>query len=243
MNKKKQKEVVINLSGAESYFMGSGMTILNRNFHFLQDKKFLKIHRELCMDEKEEKRIWKNHIYCSFFQNGLNIEGDLIECGVYRGFSSAVACHYLNFEKYKNKKLYLFDTWDGIPEDQLDSIRKQYPAMNNKYKGEENLNIVEERFKQFNNVVKIKGKVPDSLKSINLPNKISFLHLDLNTHIGEIGALEYVFSKLVQGAVCLLDDFGDTMGKEQMIHEKKWFEEKKCNICELPTGQAFVIKY
>ena len=78
---------------------------------------------------------------------------------------------------------------------------------------------------------------------IILPKKISFLHLDMNTHKGEISALDYIFPKLVRGAICLLDDFGITMAREQMINEKKWFLNKNYHICELPTGQGFVIKY
>tara|TARA_B100001029_G_C15047753_1_gene448377 strand:- start:108 stop:839 length:732 start_codon:yes stop_codon:yes gene_type:complete len=243
MSEKKQKQIMIDLSKAESYFRGGGMTIINKNFHFLLDKNFMEINKSLASDDKEEKRIWKNHIFCNFFDNGLHIEGDLVECGVYKGFSCAVACNYLNFERYKNKKLFLFDTWDGIPDDQLDDIRKKYPEMNNKYKSEENLALVNERFKKFPNVIKVKGKIPESFKSISLPDKISFLHLDLNTHIGEILALEKLFSRMSKGAICLLDDFGETIGKEQMIHEKKWFLERNHYVCEIPTGQAFVIKH
>ena len=237
------KEITIDLSRAESYFRADGMTILNRNFHFLQDTNFIKIHENLCDGTEEKKRIWKNHIYCSFFENGLKIEGDLIECGVYRGFASAVACHYLNFQKFTKKKLFLFDTWDGIPNDQLDNIRKQYDIINKKYKSKDNLLIVEKRFRKFKNVIKVKGKIPDIFKSIKLPKKISFLHLDMNTHIGEIAALKVLFPRLVKGGVCLLDDFGMSLAKEQMLEEKKWFSKINYNICELPTGQAFVIKH
>ena len=31
----------------------------------------------------------------------------------------------------------------------------------------------------------------------------------------------------------ILDDFGITMGREQMIHEKKWFSERNYNICDI----------
>ena len=57
MAEKKQKEITINLADAESYFRGGGMTILNKNFHFLQDKDYMTIHKDLASDAKEEKRI------------------------------------------------------------------------------------------------------------------------------------------------------------------------------------------
>jgi len=235
-------KITIDLSKAKSHFRAEGMTVINRNFHFLQDENFMKVYNNLTNDEKEKSRIWKVHIFCNFFKHGLNLNGDLIECGVFRGFSSAVACNLFNFDQFNNKKLFLFDTWDGIPEDQLDELRKKNTNINKQYKLKENLMIVDERFKKFNNVIKVKGKVPDSFKKINLPKKISFLHLDMNTHIGEIAALERLFQRLVKGAVCLLDDFGVLVAREQMLNEKKWFAERNYNVCELPTGQAFVIK-
>ena len=92
----------------------------------------------------------------------------------------------------------------------------------------------------------IEDLLPKDDKRINyikLPKKISFLHLDMNTHIGEIAALKVLFPRLAKGGVCLLDDFGMSLAKEQMLEEKKWFSKINYNICELPTGQAFVIKH
>ena len=60
MSEKKQKQIMIDLSKAESYFRGGGMTIINKNFHFLLDKNFMEINKSLASDDKEEKRIWKN---------------------------------------------------------------------------------------------------------------------------------------------------------------------------------------
>ncbi len=243
MSKKfSDNKITIDLSKVNSHFRAEGMIVLNRNFHFLQDENFMKIYNALSNDGKEKSRIWKVHIFCSFFKHGLSLKGDLIECGVYKGFSSAVACNLFNFDQHIKKKLFLFDTWDGIPEDQMDEFRKKDPNINDKYKLKENLLIVDERFKKFKNVIKVKGKIPDSFKKINLPKEISFLHLDMNTHIGEIAALEKLFQKLVKGAVCLLDDFGILVAREQMLNEKKWFAERNYDLCELPTGQAFVIK-
>ena len=47
----------------------------------------------------------------------------------------------------------------------------------------------------------------------------------MNTHIGEIAALKVLFPRLAKGGVCLLDDFGMSLAKEQMLEEKKWFSK------------------
>ena len=199
-------------------------------------------------DDKERGKIWRLHVFLWAFINGLKLEGDLIECVVYRGFCSSVACNYTNFHNI-NKKLFLFDTWDGIPSDQIDQkeqeIEKYFDIINDdNYQTNDvnNLLKVKERFKYFPNVQLIKGRVPEVFKNISIPSKISFLHLDMNSSIAEIGALEVLFEKMVPGSICLLDDFGMEVAFNQMKAELDWFTNKGYYICESPTSQGIIVK-
>ena len=101
---------------------------------------------------------------------------------------------------------------------------------------------MKDRFKNFKNVRIIKGRVPDVFEEIEMPKKISFLHLDMNSSTAEIGALEMLFDKMVRGAICILDDFGYSIAKAQAEHELEWFSRKGFMVCELPTGQGLVLK-
>ena len=213
------------------------MHINARNLSYARDKKFLNLVNSIAEDDKERGKIWRLHVFLWAFINGLKLEGDLIECGVYRGFCSSVACNYTNFHNI-NKKLFLFDTWDGIPPDQMDNGRKDIEN----YKMPENFLKVEERFKYFPNVQIIKGRVPEVFKNIRVPSKISFLHLDMNSSIAEISALEVLFEKMVPGAICLLDDFGMAVAFNQMKAELDWFTNKGYYICESPTSQGIIVK-
>src|SRR3954463_7344911 len=47
---------------------------------------------------------------------GAGIEGDLVECGVWRGGSMAAAARTLVEMECNNRRLYLFDTFQGMPE-------------------------------------------------------------------------------------------------------------------------------
>ena len=219
------------------YFSAEGMHINARNLSYARDKKFLNLVNSIAEDDKERGKIWRLHVFLWAFINGLKLEGDLIECGVYRGFCSSVACNYTNFHNI-NKKLFLFDTWDGIPVDQIDVGRKNIEN----YKMPENFLKVEERFKYFPNVQTIKGSVPEVFKNIRVPSKISFLHLDMNSSIAEIGALEVLFEKMVPGSICLLDDFGMAVAFNQMKAELDWFTNKGYYICESPTSQGIIVK-
>ena len=220
-----------------SYFSSEGMSVSGRNITFARDKKFLNLVNSIAENDKERGKIWRLHVFLWAFINGLKLEGDLIECGVYRGFCSSVACNYTNFHNI-NKKLFLFDTWDGIPVDQIDVGRKNIEN----YKMPENFLKVEERFKYFPNVEIIKGRVPEVFKNIRVPSKISFLHLDMNSSIAEISALEVLFEKMVPGSICLLDDYGLDKAFNQMKAELDWFTNKGYYICESPTSQGIIVK-
>ena len=96
------KKITIDLSKVRSHFNADGMTVLDRIFYFLQNKNFMKIYDNLSSNREEKNKIRKVHIFCNFFKHGLNLNGDLIECGVYKGFISAVACNFFNFTQFPN---------------------------------------------------------------------------------------------------------------------------------------------
>ena len=100
---------------------------------------------------------------------------------------------------------------------------------------------VKARFEGLDNVVITKGMVPQSLE-INCPEKIAFMHLDLNNAEAEIGALEILFERMVPGAVLVLDDYGWIAYNRQKFAEDKWFSERGYQVMELPTGQGLLIK-
>ena len=224
-----------------TFFSAEGMEIYGRNLSFARDEKFMSIFNKIAEDNKERGKIWRLHVFLWSFLNALKLDGDLIECGVWRGFCSSIATRYTNFEQI-NKKLYLIDTWDGIPEDQIDKERLGVCSFNERYKGSTNYEKVLKRFKSFPNVKIIKGRVPEIFKEIKTPNKISFLHVDMNAAIPEIGALEFLFKKMVRGSICLLDDYGADIAINQMKAELDWFTKKGYFVCELPTMQGLVIK-
>ena len=246
-SKEKLQESLRTLQNAyQTFYRSEDLIVGNKNLSFWFKGDFQKHFNSLVTNKKEAGRIWRTHIYTWAFGNGLSIEGDLIECGVYKGFSSAVACSFLNFKTSK-KKLFLIDTFGGIPENQLDMTRKEIYNKGglkglDEYKKPENYEICKERFSKYKNVNIIKGAIPDVFSEYQFSDKISFLHLDMNSSIPEIAALEFFYERLSKGAVCLLDDFGFLVSKEQMLAELGWLNSRGINFCELPTGQAFFIK-
>ena len=76
----------------------------------------------------------------------------------------------------------------------------------------------------------------------NIPEKLAFVHMDLNSAETEMSLLNLFFDKLVPGGILILDDYG-TMGYEnQYSQEKEFFNERGYSVVELPTGGGLVIK-
>ena len=89
---------------------------LQRSTGFLADEKFRTAFVAAAENQQERSLAWRIHTLTWAAQHCLNIEGDFVECGVYKGFSFAVVAAYVDFAKV-NKTLYLYDTFGGIPEE------------------------------------------------------------------------------------------------------------------------------
>jgi hypothetical protein len=99
---------------------------------------------------------------------------------------------------------------------------------------------VKKRFENFSNVIVTKGFVPQVLDKIS-PEKISFLHIDLNNAPAEVGALDRLFDRLSTGGILILDDYGWRAYREQKLAEDIWLVARGYEVLELPTGQGLVI--
>ena len=97
------------------------------------------------------------------------------------------------------------------------------------------------KFAVMPHVKVIRGFVPDTFK-ITIPERIAFLHIDLNSPAAEIAVLEHLFHHVVSGGYIVFDDYGWKPFKKQRDAENQFMAERGYFILELPTGQGLVIK-
>ncbi len=183
---------------------------------------------------------WRKHVACWAADIGKKLDGDFVECGVAYASTSRVVMEYIDF-KNLNKKFYLIDTYEGLDERYL-SLKDKF--RNQSYKKIYTPNMyefVEKAFKVFSNVIIIKGVVPEVLEQVR-PEKVAYLHIDMNCVIPEIAAAEYFWNKMTSGAIVLLDDYGHKGYEEQHDAFDKFAKEKGVPILCLPTGQGIIIK-
>lgn len=171
------------------------------------------------------------------------IDGDIVECGVWKGGSvMAVAKTLLALKSY-DKKLYLFDTFEGMSKPTEFDV--SYSDRHIAVKEFENLKINDsssnwsriELDEVMSNVFStgynkekfhfIKGKVEDTIPKFS-PEKISILRLDTDWYESTRHELIHLFPRLVKGGVIIIDDYGFWKGAKKAVDE--YFEENNIGI-------------
>lgn len=218
------------ISDPGGIYAGDNLFAYHRNLGFLEDGALMASAQKNATDV-ERGILWRTSILLWAARNGLHLEGDFVECGCYKGTSAKVLVDALDFGK-REKQYFLYDLFEhnaAMPHHAM-------PAH-----GSELYDTVVQRFADTPNVRVVRGKVPEVLVE-NAPDKIAFLHLDLNSAEAEIGALEVLFDRMVPGAALVLDDYGWVYYRAQKLAEDPWLAARGYHVAELPTGQGLVIK-
>lgn len=157
------------------------------------------------------------------------VEGDIVECGVFRGGVSAFMAHVLVRNKSVFRKLYMCDTYEGmtVPDDNdllgADTT-KTSSAVNLYFPGlakiDENsvLKLVRETGYPDNNVVIVKGPVEETLPQ-NAPQKICILRLDTDWYKSTLHELETMMPRVAKHGIVIVDDYASWDGSRKAFHE------------------------
>ncbi|WP_394791813.1 class I SAM-dependent methyltransferase [Rhodoferax sp.] len=222
---------VNNLKNQVGIFTGDQLFTFNRNLSFMDDEAFVSSMEKNAVDEVERGIIWRSSVLLWGIRNGLRLEGDFVECGCYKGTSVRVVCDAIDFAKV-DKQYFLYDMFehnDSMPHHAMPEHSAQL------------YQDVTERFADMPNVVVTQGRIPDVLEHV-APEKIAFMHIDMNNAEAEVSALEVLFDRMVPGALLVLDDYGWAAYAEQKQAEDAWLATRGYRVLELPTGQGLVIK-
>jgi O-methyltransferase len=181
------------------------------------------------------------------------LEGDFVECGVWRGGSTMIAKACRTQPIAMPRRFYLYDTFEGMteptPEDYTakDGVSaRDVLAAAKKHKNARNVlttvSVAEvkaafEREGLFDESVVFKvGPVEKTLLS-ELPEKISLLRLDTDWYASTAIELEKLYPRLVRGGVIIIDDYTTWAGARKAADE--YFATRP--ILLVPTGGSGVI--
>jgi O-methyltransferase len=179
------------------------------------------------------QNLYSTALSCKYVVD-RNIEGDFVECGVYRGGNAIIAAHI--FKAYGiHKKVFLFDTFKGMTEPtKFDSKTGSQINASHKYARTKkssdfskwayaSLSEVKENFKKLNlenNIQFIIGDVLETLNTTsNIPSQISILRLDTDWYESTIKELECLYKNLVPNGILIVDDYGSWTGVKKAVDE------------------------
>jgi hypothetical protein len=213
------------------------------NHDFMKDPRYIAAYDAgIAALQLDHKMYWRLHAVLFFANRGLKLEGDFVECGVWRGFLSAAIADYVKWGQVR-KQFYLFDTFEGLAEDRLtpsERANTQKIAHLNSY-FKDSFGGAKAAFAKYSNIHLIKGFVPDTLTSVEI-DKVAYLSLDMNNVNPELAAAEYFWDRMVSSAPIILDDYGFVGYEEQKRGFDAFAKSKGVEVLHLPTGQGVILK-
>lgn len=179
------------------------------------------------------ERLWTTLMACKHAIE-RKIEGDFVECGVWRGGNAMVAAEMFKLYGVPNK-VWLFDTFKGMTEPTGDDVRaSDGHSARQQYTSDQrathnawcyaSLDDVRNNFSKrdllSDRVIFVQGDVCQTLaNTAQLPDVISVLRLDTDWYESTRKELEVLYPKLTVGGCLIIDDYGYWSGSKKATDE------------------------
>lgn len=196
-----------------------------------------------------ENRLGKLLAQYELYKKIINLPGDVIECGVFKGNSFFRLAHFRDILESKySRKIIGFDVFGKFPESSFEKDKAYLEKFINSA-GADSIEIEEIEkilsYKKIENYELVKGNILETIPEYCKRNphlRIALLHIDVDVYDPTIVILENLYEKVVRGGVIMLDDYGVFPGETEAVEQ--FFKDKKVIIQKLPISHvpSFVIK-
>ena len=169
-------------------------------------------------------------------------EGDIVECGAFRGGSSILMA--LALQKLSvNKVIHVFDSFQGLPDPH---INKDKGYKRGQFKADYDACITRIRDLGLEHIIRVhKGWFADTIKDFlaSSPTKISLLHIDCDLYTSTKDCFSLFYPFVSPSGVVVLDDFNDggrgekTAVLELMIGHRELFHVGPAPQCFFRKGE------
>lgn len=174
-----------------------------------------------------------------------HLEGDYVECGVWRGGMSAAIGELLD----KNKTLHLFDSFEGLPDakeiDGKEALAWQKnvnaPGYFDNCKAEESYAIKAMSLAGCSNYKIHKGWFNQTLPDFK-NQRIGILRLDGDWYDSIKECLTHLFPQVINNGIVLLDDYYTWDGCSKAVHDYLSETKSPSRVHQWNNQIGFVIK-
>jgi O-methyltransferase len=164
--------------------------------------------------------------------HAADIEGDVVECGVWRGGSSMLAALTLDSLGDRERSLWLYDTFEGMPPpSEVDrtihgqdaaALLERPGAAGEHTRAAAGLDEVKANLAATgypsDRLHFVEGMVEDTIPAV-APDQISVLRLDTDWYESTRHELEHLWPRLSPGGVLIVDDYGHWQGARRAVDE------------------------
>jgi len=180
----------------DSEFRITMKTLIGEGSPFWQDDlDFIKLYNKI--QPYSLVSPYRCYFIYQYAKNANSLDGHYAELGVYAGGTAKLIASV----KEKNKDLFLFDTFKGLP--------KHNPEVDDYPEGkfsETNLEQVEKLFEMDKTIKILPGFFPETADSLK-KTRFAFVYLDADLYKSTYDALSFFYSKMVPGGVIMFDDY------------------------------------
>jgi hypothetical protein len=164
------------------------------------------------------------------------VVGDLVELGVHRGNSAKILAE---LGRAKGRRLYLYDTFEGFDERDLQGMDASQGVLFADTSLERVLALT-----GGESVIPVKGFFPESLAQGSIPEQIAVAHIDCDLHDPMKAGLEHFYPRLAPGGILVMHDYssGYWPGATRAIDD--FFADKPEKLILMPdrSGSAVIRK-
>jgi len=196
------------------------------------DKLAFQYVRTNQLSTSTDERLFATIMACRYVVE-QRIEGDFVECGVWRGGNSVLAASVFK-SMNAGRAAWLFDTFTGMTAPTKDDVNFRGEIADSKFRASQRegyndwcyapLDEVTANFEKAglvsNQVRFVKGDVAQTLAdSNNLPKTIAVLRLDTDWYESTKAELEVLYPRLANGGILIVDDYGHWGGARKAVDE------------------------
>lgn len=178
-------------------------------------------------------RINKMIAHYELFKKSINVPGDIVECGVFKGASLIRFATFRKLFGQESKKIIGFDTFREYPEANYEPDKE----LRNRFIESAGMNSVGMRdlrrilkHKNLNkNIELIDGDICETIpKYVDGSLKISLLNLDVDLYYPTVITLGFLWTCINNGGILILDDYNTFPGETRAVNE--YFKNKDVEI-------------
>ena len=174
----------------------------------------------------ETGRIGKFLNHLEIYKKVINLPGDILEFGVYKGTSFVRLISFRDLLEHNNsRKVIGFDAFGKFPDELVLDSDKEFV---DRFEGAGGFGVSKEELqkhlenKKTTNFKLIEGDIKHTLPQYIKDNpslKVALLHIDVDVYEPTKLILENLWERIVKGGVLMLDDYGTVEGETKAVDE------------------------